>query len=216
MNFNLDSFSIVILAQAHNPSILNPDFLRNQGIIDPSFKPNNIICTPPVAQVSYIEGVSIIAEFEKLQFIDSEPKRIPFESPILEIATKYINTLPHVRYTAVGLNYNGHYRCKDKEFALSFLPNKFLKEGSWATYGDSIPYIGLKFIYPLENIRCTINIDTTEVVRPNESPQTIIGITANYHLDSNNIEEIILFINNWKTQYNHFSKIILDTFLEGE
>jgi len=52
MNFNLDSFSIVVLAQAHNPSILNPDFLKNNGIIDPLFKPNNVIynviCTPPV------------------------------------------------------------------------------------------------------------------------------------------------------------------------
>lgn len=216
MNFNLDNFSIVVLAQAHNPSILNPDFLKNNGIIDLSFKPNNVICTPPVAQVSYVEGISIMAEFEKLQFIDTLKTRIPFESPIPEIAIKYIKTLPYVRYTAVGLNFMGHYLCKDNELALSFLPNKFLKDDSWHTFGDSLPKVGLKFTYSLKNLKCTVNMDTTELIRPKEPPLPIIGINTNYHFDSTNIEEITSFISNWKTQYNHFSKIILDTFLEGE
>lgn len=214
MNFNLDNFSIVVLAQAHNPTILNPDFLKNNGIIDPSFTPNNIICTPPVAQVSYMEGISLIAEFEKLQFIDTETARIPFESPISEIAKKYIDVLPHVRYKAAGLNFMGHYRCKDKKLSLSFLPDKFLKEGSWHTYGDTSPNIGLKFIYPLKNIKCTINFETAELTRPKEPSLPIIGINANYQIESTSIEEIVSFISNWQIHYNHFSEIILDTFPE--
>lgn len=215
MNFNLDNFSIVVLAQAHNPSILNPDFLKNNGIIDPSFTPNNVICTPPISQVSYIEGISVLAELEKLQFIDIKQERIPFDSPISEIAIKYIKTLPHVKYTAVGLNFKAPYHCKDKEFALSFLPNKFLKDGIWNSYGDHLPMVGLKFIYQLKNIRCTINMDTGSISRPNEPSQHVIGITANYHLDSTGMDEIISFIDNWKMQYNHFSKIVIDTFPEG-
>ncbi len=216
MKFNLDNFSIVILAQAHNPTILNPDFLKNNGIIDASFTTNNVICTPPVAQVSYVEGISVIAEFEKLQFIDIELKRIPFESPISEIAAKYINVLPHVRYKAAGLNFIGHYLCKDKEFALSFLHHKFLKDGSWNTYGDEMPSISLKFAYSLKNIKCTISMKTAELLKPNEPSLPIIGISANYHIDSTSIEEIVSFINNWQTQFNHFSKIILDVFPEIE
>lgn len=215
MNFNLDNFSIVVLAQAHNPSILNPDFLKNQNIIDPSFTPNNVICTPPVAQVSYQEGITIMAEFEKLQFIDKLSKRIPFESPIPDIAVNYIKTLPYVRYTAIGLNFVGHYRCKDKESASTLLPNKFLKEGKWSSYGDTPPDVGLKFVYRIGNVRCTINMDTTEVTKSNELPVPIIAITSNYHIDSANIEELTPFITNWKTQYNHFSDIVLNTLPEG-
>jgi hypothetical protein len=216
MKFNLDNFSIVVLAQAHNPTILNPDFLKNNKIIDPSFTPNNVICTPPVAQISYVEGISIIAEFEKLQFIDTDHKRIPFESPISEIAKNYIHVLPHVRYKAAGLNFVGHYRCKDKEFALSFLPHKFLKEGSWNTYGDTLPQVSLKFIYPLKNIKCTINMETVELLKSKEMSSPIIRINANYHIDSANIEEILPFINNWQTQFNHVLKILSDTFPEAE
>lgn len=214
MKFNLDNFSIVVLAQAHNPTILNPDFLKNNGIVDSSFTPNNIICTPPVAQVSYVEGISIMAEFEKLQFIDTEPKRIPFESPIPEIAAKYINVLPHVRYKAAGLNFIGHYLCKDKEFALSFLHHKFLKDGSWNTYGDEMPSLSLKFTYSLKKLKCTFSMETAELLRPNEPSLPIIAINANYHIDSSSIEENISFINNWQTQFDHFSKVISDTFPE--
>lgn len=215
MNFNLDNFSIVVLAQAHNPSILNPDFLRSQGIIESFFKPTNVICTPPIAQVSYEEGITIMAEFEKLQFIDTSAKRIPFDSPISDITIKYIKTLPHVRYTAVGLNFAGHYLCKDKESAAALLPSKFLKEGKWSSFGDSMPFVGIKFSYLANGVRCTINFDTTEAIFPDKPMAPVIAITSNYHADSADIEEIVKVINNWKTHYKHFLDIVLDTFSEG-
>lgn len=216
MNFTLDNFSIVVLAQAHNPSILNPDFLKNQKIVDPSYTPSNVICTPPVAQVSYQEGITIMAEFEKLQFIDAVTKRIPFESPIPGITLNYIKALPHVRYTAVGINFVGHYLCKDKATAAALLPAKFLKEGKWESFGDTVPSVGIKFAYLIGNVRCTINFDTTDTIRPNEAPVPVIVITSNYHVDSTNIEEISAVITNWKTQYNHFSDIVLDALPEGD
>lgn len=214
MNFTLNNFSIVVLAQANNPSILNPDFLRNQKIVDSSFTPKNVICTPPVAQVSYQEGITIMAEFEKLQFIDTVSERIPFESPIPEIAVNYIKTLPHVRYTAAGLNFIGHYRCKDKESALALLPNKFLREGKWSSYGDILTGVGIKFGYLIGSVRCTVNMDTTDLKRPNEPPAPVIAITSNYHLDTAEIKEITFFITDWKLQFNHFSNIVLNTFPE--
>lgn len=216
MNFTLDNFSIVVLAQANNPSILNPDFLKNQKIVDPSFTLSNAICTPPVAQVSYKEGITIMAEFEKLQFTDADTKRIPFESPITDIALNYIKALPHVRYTAVGINFVSHYLCKDRATAAGLLPAKFLKEGKWASYGDTAPFVGIKFTYLVGNIRCTINFDTTDAIRTNEAPISVIAITANYHIDSANIEEISAIITNWKTQYKHFSNIVLDALPEGD
>jgi hypothetical protein len=216
MSFNLDNFSIVVLAQAHNPSILNPDFLKNQGIIEPSFTPTNVICTPPVAQVSYREGITIMAEFEKVQFIDADPKRIPFESPIPSIALNYIKALPHVRYTAAGINFVGHYLCKDKATATALLPAKFLKDGKWSSFGDTAPSVGVKFTYLIGNIRCTINLDTTDAIRPNEPPVPVIMISANYHVDSTNIGEISTVINEWKNQYKHFSDIVLYALPEGD
>lgn len=129
-----------------------------------------------------------MAEFEKLQFTDTKTDRIPFESPVTEIAVNYIKTLPHVRYTAVGLNFVGYHPCRDKNSAAALLPDKFLKDGKWSSFGDAAPYVGIKFTYPIGQVRGTINFDTTEVIRPNEPLTPVIAITANYHIDSDNIK----------------------------
>ncbi len=214
MNRYMNNFSVVILASANNPSILNPDFLKSQGIVDSSLTPVNVVCTPPVSQVTYKENISIVAEFEKLQFTDTLVERIPFKSPITAIATKYVETLPHVQYTSVGLNFTDHIKCKDRSSSLSILPEKFLKEGPWCTHGDSQPAIGLRFIYNIGDIRAAFTMDTAELNVKGSPAISIIQIAANYHFDSKNIEEIIEFISNWEKQYEHFSGFIADTFGE--
>ncbi len=214
MKFILDNFSIVILAESHNPSILNPDFLKNEGIVDPSFTATNIFCTQPVSQIAYQEGIIITTEFEKLQLVDAVSSRIPFDSPIPDIATKYVRKLPFVRYKAVGLNFTGHYGFTDPKAAINYLPNFFLKEGKWSSYGAGMPMIGIKFTYSFPTYKCLISVDTAETIPPDQTEKGAVIVTANYHSDLNNLDDIAAFIDDWKKHYNHLGKIIDDTFPE--
>lgn len=217
MKINLTNFSIVVLAQAHNPSILNPDFLKNNKIIDASFTPKDIICTPPIAQVSFDEGISIKAEFERLQFIDPVSERIPYSSQIPEIATRYISTLPHVRYTAAGINFIGHYLWEDIRSASSFISDKFIKNGPWLSLGDGLTNIGLKFVYLFDKIKCTISMESAEMIREENKKIPVILINANYNLDvkDNNIQEIKSFISDWKIQNERFVNFLEKVFYKG-
>lgn len=214
MKLDLTNFSIVVIAQANNPSILNPDFLRINSIVDASFTPTNVICTQPVAQVSYAEGVSIIADFERLQFVDTELKRIPNDSPIPKIATQYIKVLPQVRYTAAGINFTGHIVCKDLESARNIVLEKFIKDGPWLGYGDKGPQIGLKFAYIFDKVKSTIAIDATEMVKSDTDKQPVILVNANYHIDvkGNAIDEIGSFVSNWHVQYDRLNDFIKEIF----
>ena len=207
MEIILTNFSIVVLAQAHNPSILNPDFLKNNKIVDANFTPKDVICTPPVAQVSFHEGISIIADFERLQFIDHVSERIPHNSQISEIATRYISALPHVRYTAIGINFIGHYLCKSTNNASSYISDKFIKEGFWLSAGDELTNVGLKFVYLFGKIKCTISMESAEVIKPETGKVPAILINANYNLDvkDSNIQEIKAFISDWKIQNERFN-----------
>jgi len=207
MRINLTNFSIVVLAQAHNPSILNPDFLKNNKIVDSDFTPKDFFCTPPIAQVSFNEGISIIAEFERLQFIDIVPERIPYSSPIPEIATRYISVLPHVKYTTAGINFIGHYLFKDKNSAKSFIVDKFIKEGTWLSFGDELNNLGLKFVYFSGKIKNTISMDTAELIH---TKNPVILVNANYNLDvkENNIQEIKSFISDWKILNERFTNFL--------
>lgn len=210
MKFNLTNFSIVVLAQAHNPSILNPDFLKNNEIVDAGFTPKDVICTPPFAHVSFDEGISIVAEFENLQFIDTVSERIPHGSQIPEIAGRYISILPHVRYTAAGINFIGHYLWEDANRVRSFIQDKFIKEGDWLSTGDKLTNIGLKFVFLFGNIKCTISVESTEMNKAENEKVPVILLNANYNLDvkDNNIQEIKSFISDWKTQNERFTNFL--------
>ena len=209
MNLTLSNFSIVVLAQAHNPSILNPDFLKNNDIVSTDFKTKNVICTPPVAQVVYEEGISIVADFERLQFIDTILERIPESSPIPGIAVRYIKTLPHVRYTACGINFAGYFLFPEKNSARSFISEKFIKPGPWLSQSEATD-IGVTFTYSIENTKKTVSLKSGEIIQPDGERPPGILVNANYHLDipEGNLEPINSFIANWQSSFSHFKQFV--------
>ncbi len=210
MPINLNSLSVVIVAQAHNPSILNPDFLKARGIVDPSFTPKTVFCTPPVSQVSYQEGISIVAEFQKLQFVDEQPERIASGSPIADIAIKYIDVLPHVNYTAVGLNVGGYYPAKDIGTARRFVNDTFIKQGPWlSVVNRESTDTMLNFVYSYEEGEKRL-LSINPAFLGQEGQQTsVILVGLNHHLDagSGGIEVIKGFLANRKTTFDFFLKL---------
>ena len=61
MEAKLIQFSTVVVGKAHNPTILNPDFLAVNGIVasDWGWEVAETITTPPFAVVRYTCGVSV-------------------------------------------------------------------------------------------------------------------------------------------------------------
>ena len=61
MTARLFQFSGVVVGQAHNPTILNPDFLAAEGIVPKSWNwsVSETITTPPLAMVRYANGATI-------------------------------------------------------------------------------------------------------------------------------------------------------------
>ncbi|MEW6109739.1 MAG: hypothetical protein AB1632_11325 [Nitrospirota bacterium] len=164
MKFTLTDFNIVILANAHNPSILNPDFLRINNIVDAKLNPVESLCTPPISQIRYDDNISIAADTERLTFSDNKEERLPSGTPIPSIAINYVNVLKHVPYKAVGINFMGFY-----EFSHmvpdQFLLNKFIKKGSWCEFEGIQPGVGLNFAYKTKDIIFNLNINPANILR---------------------------------------------------
>ncbi|MEO5361480.1 MAG: hypothetical protein H7843_13710 [Nitrospirota bacterium] len=232
MKIDLTSFSIVVLAKAHNPTILNPDFLRINGIVDQSYTPFDVLCTTPAAHVFYKESLSVVAEFERLQFIDEDKVRIPYDSPIPYIAIKYMDVLPHVSYMASGINFVGHYVFPSKEIASFFISNTFIKNGSWSAINGQRPDVGVKFSYTVNEVLCNISIETAEIapatigtdhaeggqsdVMMEELPtlNPIVLVKANYHLAAKEADNkrIKKFITRWYNYFEEFHNFLVGVF----
>src|SRR5688572_20388198 len=97
--------AVVVTADAHNPSILHPAFLTAQNVVPAKWEPGEPpLCTPAVSVVKYRNGITFTVEAAKLQVANARPPEEPERDPVFPLAANYVRTLPHVKYTGVGIN----------------------------------------------------------------------------------------------------------------
>jgi hypothetical protein len=179
-------FSVVVVASDHNPTILNPDFLERQGIVQAAWGwrvAGLPITTPPFATVSYDSGVSVSVETSRLQVLDPSAENGPPPSKAVEVARRYVEVLPHVRYSAVGTNFRS---LVERAEAHAFLKGHFLKSGPWDNEAHALKAVGLKLVYPLEGGQVTLALDAGTVTQRLEEERTEVSgvlIHGNYHRD---------------------------------
>lgn len=86
--FNPISFSVVVIANDHNPTILNPDFLRTNNIIPSDYAVKNTVTTPPFSTVEYENGITISVEIDKLQVINNISNGLDTAETAVKIASE--------------------------------------------------------------------------------------------------------------------------------
>lgn len=203
-------FSIVVVANDCNPTILNPDFLQMREIVPAKWKwvvTGPSITTPPYAAVNYDSGISVSVETNKFQVVDKMKDR-QIDLDILEhIATQYIVVLPHVRYTAVGNNMKAFVQIEDPE---SFLKGRFLKEGVWDNETQRLQSSNYKFTYEMEDGLRSYTFESAKYVdtsgdEPRQTDGLLIG--ANYHRGCTGYptsDQVINHIRNANADLKHF------------
>lgn len=215
MNFRPQEFSIVIVATDCNPTILNPDFLARQEIVPDEWDwkvSGSPITTPPFATVAYDSGVTVSVETNKFQVVDGLPDRMPDTSQIPKIARKYIEVLPHVRYSGVGHNFKGFAEIADPQ---SFLQERFLKKGVWVSKDYPLMGVSLKFAYPLDGGRINLALDGAIFEdRSGDEPKQLDGVLvqANYHRDCSgypSYEQVIRHLEHAKNDWTLFQSAAL-------
>lgn len=183
MECKLVQFSVVVVGKVHNPSILNPDFLAIRDIVPSDWQwdlAEGNFTIPPLAVVRYKQGVAVTVEPQKLQVVDTEPAD-PGQSKASEIAARYVKTLPHVRYAAVGHNYQA---IAEIPSPADFLRQRFLKAGAWDTAARPLDAFGLHFVYPLPNGRIVLSLDVGErsgKESGHEKGEDVVIAGANFH-----------------------------------
>lgn len=180
MKLEIVNTSGVVLAEHHNATILHPAFLRAQGIVPEDWTlATDPICTPPLATASYTNGIVFTVEPDKLQVVDNLPAQDIATSPLPTLITAYVRTLPHVHYTAVGVNLTGFVACPDPE---SFLTSRFLTPGAWNSSALPLQALGLRFVYPAPPGLLNLSCDVGGVRRNQESDEMMaVIVRANYH-----------------------------------
>ncbi len=179
MQIDCYKVSAVVLAQGHNPTILHPSFLQNEGIVPPEWEPSKPpVCTPPFAAVSFTSGFSFVVEQERLVVSFSGEKAELRILDVAEMAMKYTAKLPHVSYTAVGINFDTFYPMNDPA---GWILQRFIRQGPWNS--EELPLAAAKqgLTYNFPDCQLNISIEAGSRSDKNQNSQSGVVLHANYH-----------------------------------
>lgn len=201
----------MVLAMENNPTIMNPDFLARTEIVKPEWDWRVVgqpISTPGISTVQYDSQVMMTVEPNKLQVTDSSGRGVDFNH-ICEIVKGYVRALPHVHYTAMGINFS---KVAFPDDPSAYIIDRFLKKGTWNSETNPLTAVGYKFVYPLDNGQITYSVDSG---RRKNIERPLIASQANFHrnLDPNNMptsEQVGTILDSVQEDYAQFEQLHLD------
>ena len=212
-DIDLIELSIVLVATSNNPSILNPDFLFHNGIVDASHQVRDPrISTPALSQVIFEDGLAVKADPERVVF-EQRGSNLAIEEIVCpEIARRYLEKVPHVPYRAVGINPKGHRRSASQ--GGHRVADALIDHGAWMSFKDLAPEIQLKAIYQYSDR--TIFMDIAEAQRRGQEPKPVPGMLfqANIHRDvqatdaDRRIQTISSIFSSWTDDLEDFLSIV--------
>jgi len=211
------SFSIVLVAEDHNPTILNPDFLVRTKIVDEKWQIDDrqpLLSTPAMSQVFYQTGVSFSLDPRRLRIKDNAPDGDIF--PVPEMAARYVTSVPHVNYKRIGINFEKAVVFDSIDDASRFQKEKFLKDGPWLMKGR-LSELVCKFVYSIDDGMCNVSLSSSTGLRLLKySDETKDGILINANFDrflkekthEEKLDRLLDIIDKWEKDKEFFEEIV--------
>ncbi len=193
--------SIVLLAEAHNPSILSPDWLKKNKVITEN--PKQFALTPDFALFDS-KSYNLIVDRQRLQLSAKKPSLQSVKS-ITQIITKYLEILPHIPYLRLGLNFE--WLVEESETTAP--PEISLSLGSIIDISPLIPDHEICYgsiIYAKESdYKMRISI-----APPNEDAVTY-KFNFDYTIKDRPVEKVIEFVTSYIEKYKFAFNIVKKT-----
>lgn len=215
MQIDLVGFSIVVVAQSNNPTLLNPDFLRHNGIVSSHrvlHGEQPPLTTPMFSQVAFEDGLVVRADPERITFAQSGDPLARDDIDCPTVAKGYLRTVPHVPYTAIGLNpkvviWNPPF---------TRLSKMLHAEGNWMTFGSHVPSFELKATYQIADRQLALTLQGAETERGDA-----LICTANIHREVKEanqqmrVNATLSMLDCWMDDLDEFNALV-DQALRGD
>ena len=185
---DLVEFSVVLVVKSNDPSIVNPDFLRYNAIVDANLP----VQEPPITTFAFSQAI-----FKGGLAVKALPERMIFEqtgSPLaeedircVETAKRYLEKAPQVSCNAVGINPKGIRESSGT--AREKVSNALIERGSWASFRAVVPEILLKAAYRYEDRMIALDISNARTQEEGGSEASVMMFQANIHRDIREVNQ---------------------------
>ena len=180
----LTGLTIIIVANSNNPTILNQDFLYHNGIISKKWALSTNsppIITPAFSQIIFNNGFKILAEPNRVLFEQLGNEIQEHDFFCADIARRYLLTIPHVPYNAIGINPQG-YRVLQNQTS-DRISGLLIKKGVWMNFKDVTPNFQVKAVYRYDDKTVAIDIAESFINGENDINIPTMTFNANIHRD---------------------------------
>lgn len=171
----LHSASVVILAEYHNPSILNKGFLVMNGIVPSAWSVAETVVSPITSVVGYANGIRLQVDGQRMEI--TEKCDFPFskyvDDRLYNLAISYVNVLPHVPYRGLGINYAVSVIRQDPP---QWITKRFLKFDSW----DKEFYMMPRFSISVGDAILNLSMYSKTTLREGNSQSSVV-VDCNLH-----------------------------------
>ncbi len=218
----VQEFGIIVAIKDNKPQILNPDFLKYSGIVPDSWElARQPIFTQSLSQIVYTNGVSIIAEPNRVIFVESLEDKKAEEISVAAIAERYIKMLPNAEYQGLGVNPRGYVGLSgtDTDAARKFMSEGLFAPGAWQQVGTSPMRSTVNLVYTFERAPLYLTINEAALRNPDETSTPIVLFSGSYSYEvsgetaSEKLTNLLAVMGNWQTDLQEFTNIINDKFL---
>jgi hypothetical protein len=206
------TISSVVAGESHNPTILNPDFLIRNEIIDIGWgwEVKDTITTPPFSVVSYTNGVEITVQEGKLQVTQhcAQGQEVNFMLTA-SIARKYVKVLPHANYTATGNNFQSYVPIEKPD---TYLIDNFLSNRPWM---KGVTAAGIRLVFEIPDGMANFSFDGGSVTLNGDEPQEAILINCNNSRNCGNDMDVLAeYLNRLPRDISAFGQLVKAIFRE--
>ncbi|WP_424945857.1 hypothetical protein [Candidatus Spongiihabitans sp.] len=196
IDWKVDNVSVVIVAQSHNPSIVNPDFLKNNGIVARDLEPTGpLLITPVVAQIEYGDIAWMVMP-ERCTIHERVNAKFQESYRVYQCAQKYIEVLKHIPYTALGLNWLIHITLNADSH--EWVKSKFLKDSE-----AQKEIVGAEFTLKLQPDDLSICSLSTKI--PDRSS---VIVDCNFHFELKNPKSKINELKEILKRVSHYQDVL--------
>ena len=218
----IEEISIIIAAQDLTPTMMSQDFLKFSGIVPKDWElAQQPVLNPNFAQLNFKNGVNLTAQPRIITISESLSGKNLENISISQIASKYIEKLPHAEY--MGLSFSPKILVpfpNSPESVRQYITGTLLGSGSWKEIGKFPVQAGINLMYLLDKCQLTMNISEASLQQPEKQPITALLFSGsfNYNINSGDSQEekvtqLTKFLSYWQTDLEAFREMINDKFL---
>lgn len=209
MEFEVFEVAVSVVADSHNPTLLHPAFLLHHQIVPAPWEPvaEQTISSLPFSSVSYRNGISFQVEPQKLQVRQQDFTGSASASLVPELVKKYIQTLPEVRYSSLGINFSLFAEVGEGN---AWLIGQYLKNGPWISEADKPIGMGVRLRYAQPEFTINVFLDPGKRSGAAATERQGMIVRANYHKElrvgdaGRSSEEAVAALNLYPTCFGDF------------